>query len=74
MGSTTKGLAEVQVGNIHSLSLFHQAGHQVMKGDQVGQAGPAFPKPILAGADALVVLSMVCDCTQDNLFHNLPRK
>lgn len=44
-----------------------------MKGDQVSQAGPAFPKPVLAGPDALVVLYMPCDGTQDNLFYNLPQ-
>ena len=40
MGNSVQGLTKVQVDNIHSLSLIHQAGHLVIEGDQVGQAGP----------------------------------
>ncbi|RMC15584.1 hypothetical protein DUI87_07785 [Hirundo rustica rustica] len=34
VGDSVKGLAEVQIDNIHSLSCFHQTGHLVIKGDQ----------------------------------------
>lgn len=70
MGDSIKGFAEVQVENIHSLFLTHQASHLLIKGDQVSQAGPAFPKPVLAGTDPLVVLYVLCDCTPDLLFLN----
>lgn len=36
------------------------------------QAGPAFPKPLLAGPDLLVVVHMLCDCSPDDLLHELP--
>lgn len=42
-----------------------------MKGDQVGQAGPGPPKPMLAGSNPLAILWVLCDGTQGNLFHNL---
>lgn len=32
-------------------------------GEQVGRAGAAFPNPLLAGADPLVVPSVLCDVT-----------
>ncbi|RMC01052.1 hypothetical protein DUI87_22316 [Hirundo rustica rustica] len=35
VGHSVKGLAEVQIDNIHSLPCIHQAGHLVIKGDQV---------------------------------------
>lgn len=47
-------------------------GHLAIEGDQVGQAGPGFPKPVLTAPDALVVLYVPSDGTQDNLLHNLP--
>ncbi|KAJ7413251.1 hypothetical protein WISP_91683 [Willisornis vidua] len=53
-GESVKGFAEVQVDFIHSLLLI-----LVIKGDQMGQAGPAIPKPVLAGPDALVVLVII---------------
>ncbi|RMC15819.1 hypothetical protein DUI87_08023 [Hirundo rustica rustica] len=34
LGDSVKGLAEVQIDNIHSLSHIHQVGHLVIKGDQ----------------------------------------
>ncbi|RMC03242.1 hypothetical protein DUI87_20436 [Hirundo rustica rustica] len=37
VGDSVKGLAEVQIDNIHSPSCIHQAGQLVIKGDQVGQ-------------------------------------
>ncbi|KAJ7404100.1 Fanconi anemia complementation group C [Willisornis vidua] len=43
--------------------------HLVIKRDQVDQARPVFPKVMLAGPDTLVVLHMLCDRTQDDLFH-----
>lgn len=33
---------------LHNLSLTQQVGHVVIEGDQAGQAGPAFPKVMLA--------------------------
>jgi len=39
VGNSVKGLTEVQVDNIHSLSLIYWAGHLVIQADQVGQAG-----------------------------------
>lgn len=56
VGDDVKGFAEVQADNIHSLPLIHQAGHLIIRGDQVGQAGPALPKPMLAGSEPLAVL------------------
>ena len=71
LGDSVKGFTEVLAGYVHSLSLIHQTGHLIMEEDQVGQAGPAFRKPMLAGPDPLVVPYMPCDCTQDYLFHDL---
>ena len=70
MGDSVKGFAEVQVDDINSLSLIHQAGHSTAE-DQVGQAGSAFHEPVLSGPDPLAVLHMLCDVTQDYLFHDL---
>lgn len=58
--------------HIHSLSLILWVGHLVIKSDQLGQGGLAFPKPMLDPSDPLVVLYVLCGCTQDHLFHNLP--
>ncbi|KAK4827864.1 hypothetical protein QYF61_022014 [Mycteria americana] len=52
VGDSVKGFTKVQVDNIHSLSLIHYGGHLVTEGDQVGQAGPAFHEPMLAGPDS----------------------
>ncbi|PKU36237.1 rna-directed dna polymerase from mobile element jockey-like [Limosa lapponica baueri] len=35
VGDCIKGFTKVQVNNIHSLSLIHQAGHFIIEGDQV---------------------------------------
>ncbi|RMC05423.1 hypothetical protein DUI87_18615 [Hirundo rustica rustica] len=56
VGDTVKGLAEVQIDNIHSPSCICQAGHLVIKGDQVGQTRPTSPKPMLAGPETLAIL------------------
>jgi len=40
-------------------------GHLVVGGDEVGQAGPAFHEPMLAGPDSLVVIHMPGERTQD---------
>lgn len=69
VGDSVEGFAELSIDYIHNLS----SVTCIMKGDQVGQAEPAFPKPMLAGPDALVVLHMPCDGTQANLFYNLPQ-
>ncbi|TRZ22685.1 hypothetical protein HGM15179_004393 [Zosterops borbonicus] len=71
VGDSVKGLAEVQIDNIHSPSCIHQAGHLVIKGDQVDQAGQALPKSMLAVSDPLAVLYVLRDDTQYKLFHNL---
>ena len=72
LGDSVKGFTEVLAGYVHSLSLIHQTGHLIMEEDQVGQAGPAFHEPMLAGPDHPVVPHMLCDHTQDDLFRNLP--
>lgn len=46
-------------------------GHLVIEGDQFGQVGPAFDKPMLAGPDHLIILHVPHDGTQDELLHNL---
>ena len=46
-------------------------GHLVIEGDQVGQVGPAFHEPMVAGPDPLVFLHMPGKYTQDELLHNL---
>ncbi|KAJ7405122.1 hypothetical protein WISP_141802 [Willisornis vidua] len=56
MGDSAKGFAEVQIDHIHSLPLIHQAGHPVIKGEQIGETGPATPKFMLAGCDPLSIL------------------
>ncbi|RMC12018.1 hypothetical protein DUI87_11151 [Hirundo rustica rustica] len=56
VGDSAKGLAEVQVDNIHSPSCIHQAGHLVIKGDQVGQTQLTPPRPVLAVSDTLAIL------------------
>ena len=73
MGVNIKGFTKVQVNNSHSLSLIHLAGHLVIEGDQVCQAGPIFHKPTLAEPDLLVVLHVPHDSPKDELLHNLPQ-
>lgn len=70
MGHCAKGFVEGQVDTCTASPLIHWAGHVVIKGDQVCWAGCAFPKPLLAGTDALVILYVLSDPTQDNLLHN----
>ena len=48
-------------------------GGLAIEGDPVGQAGPAFHDPTLAGPDPLVVLHMPGEGTQDESLHNLAR-
>ncbi|KAJ7404977.1 hypothetical protein WISP_142313 [Willisornis vidua] len=73
VGDSVKGLAEVQTDHIHSLPLIHHVGYLIIKGDQVDQTGPGPPKPMLAGSNPLSILQVLCDCTQDDLLHNLAR-
>ena len=70
--TVSKVLTKVQVDNIHSLSFILWVGHLVIERDQVGQAGPAFCEPMLAGPDPLVVLHMPGERTQGETLHNLP--
>ena len=49
MGDSVKSFAEIHVDYVNSLSFIHQAGHSIIEGDQVGQAGPDFCEPMLAG-------------------------
>jgi len=42
VGNSVKGFAEVSADYFNSLSLIHHAGHLIIEGDQVGQAGLAF--------------------------------
>ena len=71
VGDNVKGFAEVWVDFINSLSLIHQMGHSVIKGDQVGQARPAFHEPILARHDSPDIPHVLCDLPYDDLLHNL---
>lgn len=50
--------------------LIHLVGHLVMNGRSGWSAGPALPKPVLAGSYPLVVLYVPCDHIQHDLFHN----
>lgn len=61
VGDSIKGSAVVQVHNIPRLSVIHQAGHLVMKWDQVGHTGLTFLKPLLSGPDPLMVLYVLYD-------------
>ncbi|KAK4807198.1 hypothetical protein QYF61_024318 [Mycteria americana] len=58
-------LQENAVGNRVKGFIEVQAGHLVIEGDQVSQAGPAFPEPMLAGPDPLVGLHMPVERTQE---------
>lgn len=42
-----------------------------MEGDQIGQAPPASHKPVLTGPGHLVVLYVLHEAIQDDLFHVL---
>ncbi|XP_064559280.1 uncharacterized protein LOC135442937 [Zonotrichia leucophrys gambelii] len=65
VGDSVKGIAEVQIDNIHSLSCIHQVGDLVIEGDQVGQTGPTSPKPMLAVTDTLaILLTLALDAEQ----------
>lgn len=44
MGDDEKALLKSKVDNVHGLPHIHQAGHLVIKGDQIDQEGPALPK------------------------------
>ncbi|RMC11777.1 hypothetical protein DUI87_11902 [Hirundo rustica rustica] len=59
VGDSVKGLAEVQIDSIHSLSSIHQLGHLVIKADQAGQTQSTPPKPVLTGSDTLAILSQL---------------
>ena len=48
-----------------------QMGHSGTEGNQVGQAGPAFHEPMLAGPAPPVVLHLPCDLPQDDLLHDI---
>lgn len=48
----------------HPHSLLHKISHPVAEDDQVGQAGPDFLKPLLAGPHHLLVLHMLHDGTE----------
>lgn len=72
MGDIVKRFAKVQIDK-HPQSFPHLLGRSPsLEGDQVCQAGPAFPNPTLSVPDSLVVLYVQCDGNQDDLFHGLP--
>ena len=50
----------------------YQAGHSIMKVNQVGQAGSSFHEPMLARPDPLDATHVLCYLTQDDLLHNFP--
>ncbi|KAK4814103.1 hypothetical protein QYF61_008198 [Mycteria americana] len=66
VGDSVKGFTKVPKGLL-------KAGHLVIEGYQVDQAGPAFHEPMLAGSDPLVGLHMHVERTQDEPLHNFPR-
>jgi len=70
VGDSIKGFAEVEVDYVNSFSLINQNDYSIIEGDQVGQEGPAFHKPMLAGPDPQLS-HMQCDLPQDDLLHNL---
>lgn len=39
--------------------------------EEQGEEGPSFHKSMLAGLDAVIVLNVLCNGTQDDHFHNL---
>lgn len=43
----------------------------VIEGNQAGQAGSAFPEPMLAGSDSLAVLHVSYDDSQNDLLNKL---
>ena len=47
--------------------------HLVLEGDQIGQIGPTFHEPMLAGPDPLVVPDMLHNHTPGDLLHDLPQ-
>lgn len=47
-----KSFPKVHINNIHSFFLIHKPGHPLTERDDVGQAGSAFPKPMLTGPDS----------------------
>jgi len=61
---------DVCVDYVNSLSLIHETGYliiedqQVKQIKQVGQAGPAFHEPMMAGSDPLAVPHVPCYLTQ----------
>lgn len=73
MGNVVKGFTKAQTNNTHSFSLIHSADYPVIEGDQACQAGPSFPKPMLAGPNSLVALYMLHDGPQGDLLHELPQ-
>lgn len=51
--TSVEGFTEVQVGNSHSRSLVHQAGHLVTEGGQDSRIGPALHEHVLTGLEML---------------------
>lgn len=68
VGDSVRGFDEIQVDNRHSLPVTHQVRHLVIKGDEIGQAGPVYPKPTSLGL--IPWLSCICHVITLNLFHN----
>lgn len=72
VGDSIKDSAEVQADTSTAFPSSAEWVHLAIAGDQVAQAGPALPKPILARPDPLAVLYVPCDRTQDDLLYDLP--
>ena len=70
VGDSVEGFAEILVDYMKNFFLIHQADHLNIEEDQFGQAGLVIREPMLAGSDPLVVLHILCDLSQDYLFHN----
>lgn len=72
MEGSVKCLNKVQTDNVYRLSLISQAGHLVVEGDQVSQAGHTLYELMMTGPDSLVFPHMLYDLILDDLFHDLP--
>lgn len=51
VGDSVKGFSNVHADYMHRPFLICEAGHPVTEGDQAGQSGRAFHKPLLARAE-----------------------
>ncbi|RMB97483.1 hypothetical protein DUI87_25964 [Hirundo rustica rustica] len=60
VGDSVKGLAEIQIDNIHSPSCIHQVGHLVIKGDQLPVIWNPTSEPGLMVDDGERLRKLIC--------------